>query len=278
MTLKNMQPPESAPSPERLTQFAFGFAPPLLLQTAVELQIFDLIDASPMSLAELSSRTGASVRGLRALLNALVGFEFLRKDDGGRYALAPESEAFLVRNKPAFHGDFFTFVPGMIQHWLNLKEVVKSGKPVVTINSEQEGADFFREFVKSLFNINFAPAMTLAAELKGKREVSSILDLATGSGVWGIVLAEQFRQARVTAVDFPAVLEVTKETAEKHGVADRFRFVGGDLLAVDFGAQHDVAVLGHILHTEGQERSRQLLSKVFASLVAGGTIAIAECS
>jgi O-methyltransferase/methyltransferase family protein len=271
-----MQPPKSGPSPERLTQFAFGFAPPLLLQTAVELQIFDLIDASPMSLAELSSKTGASIRGLRALLNALVGFEFLRKDDAGRYALTPESEAFLVRDKPAFRGDFFTFVPRMIQHWLNLKEVVKSGKPVVTINSEQEGAEFFREFVKSLFNINFAPATTLAAELKGKREVSSILDLATGSGVWGIVLAEQFPQARVTAVDFPAVLEITKETAEKHGVADRFRFAGGDLLAADLGAKHDVAVLGHILHSEGEERSRRLLSKVFASLVAGGTIAIAE--
>ncbi len=189
-----MQPPKSAPSPERLTQFAFGFAPPLLLQTAVELQIFDLIDASSMSLAELSSKTGASIRGLRALLNALVGFEFLRKDDSGRYALTPESEAFLVRNKPAFRGDFFTFVPGMIQHWLNLKEVVKSGKPVVTINSEQEGPEFFREFVKSLFNINFAPATTLAAELKGKREVSSILDLATGSGVWGIVLANNSRK------------------------------------------------------------------------------------
>jgi 3-hydroxy-5-methyl-1-naphthoate 3-O-methyltransferase len=68
-----MQLPKSAPSPERLTQFAFGFAPPLILQTAVELQIFDLIDASPMSLEELSSKTGASVRGLRALLS-LGGF------------------------------------------------------------------------------------------------------------------------------------------------------------------------------------------------------------
>jgi methylase of polypeptide subunit release factors len=48
----------------------------------------------------------------------------------------------------------------------------------------------------------------------------SILDLAAGSGVWGIVLAEQFPQARVTAVDFAAVLEVTKETTEKHGVSD----------------------------------------------------------
>jgi ubiquinone/menaquinone biosynthesis C-methylase UbiE len=101
--------------------------------------------------------------------------------------------------------------------------------------------------------------------------------LATGSGVWGIVLAEHFPRAGVTAVDFPAVLEVTKETAEKHGVADRFRFAGGDLLAADFGTQHDLAVLGHILHTEGEKRSRQLLSKVFASLAPGGTIAIAEC-
>ena len=68
------------------------------------------------------------------------------------------------------------------------------------------------------------------------------MDLATGSGVWGIVLAEHFPRARVTAVDFPAVLEVTKETAEKHGVADRFRFAGGDLLAADFGARHDLAM------------------------------------
>jgi hypothetical protein len=59
-------------------------------------------------------------------------------------------------------------------------------------------------------------------------------------------------------------------------VADRFRFAGGDLFAADFGGQHDLAVLGHILHTEGEERSRQLLSKVFATLAPGGTIAIAE--
>jgi O-methyltransferase len=90
------------------------------------------------------------------------------------------------------------------------------------------------------------------------------------------VLAEQFPHARVTAVDFPAVLEVTKETAERHGVADRFHFSAGDLLAADFGLQHDVAVLGHILHTEGEKRSRQLLAKVSAALAPGGTIAIAE--
>jgi ubiquinone/menaquinone biosynthesis C-methylase UbiE len=271
-----MQRPQSAPTPERLTQFAFGFAPSLLLQTAVELHIFDFIDQSPMSLEELGSRTGASLRGLRALLNALVGFEFLSKNDDGRYTLTPESETFLVRNKPAYRGDFFTFVPGMIQHWLNLKEVVKSGEPVVKANSEQEGVEFFHDFVKALFNINFAPAQTLAGALKKEREIASVLDIAAGSGVWGIVLAQHFPRAQVTAVDFSAILEVTKETAQKYGVADRFHFSAGDLLSADFGSPHDVAVLGHILHTEGEKRSRQLLPKVFTALAPGGTIAIAE--
>jgi methyltransferase family protein len=145
-----------------------------------------------MNLEELSSRMGASVRGLRALLNALFGLEFLVRNDDGRYALTPESATFLVRNKPAYRGDFFTFVPGMIQRWLNLRDSVKSGEPVVAVNSEREGVEFFREFVKSLFSINFAPANTLAAALKAKREVTSVLDVAAGSGVWGIVLAEQF--------------------------------------------------------------------------------------
>jgi len=271
-----MQVPPSPPGPERLAQFAFSFAPPLLLQTAVELQVFDFLDQSPLSLEEISSRTGASLRGLRALLNALVGFEFLARSDDGRYALTPESETFLVRSKPAYRGDFFKFVPRHIQYWLKLKDAVQSGEPVTMGDNEQEVPEFFREFVKPLFNINFAPATTLASELKTKREINNVLDLGAGSGVWGIVLARHFPEARVTAVDFPAVLEVTKQTAEKHGVADRFKFSAGDLLTADFGADYDVAILGHILHSEGEKRSRQLLAKVFNSLALGGTIAIAE--
>jgi 2-polyprenyl-3-methyl-5-hydroxy-6-metoxy-1,4-benzoquinol methylase len=271
-----MRVPPSPPIPERLTQYAFSFAPPLLLQTAVELQVFDFLDQSPLSLEEISSRTGASLRGLRALLNALVGFEFLVQNDDGRYALTSESELFLVRDKPDYRGDFFTLVPRHIQNWLKLKDAVQSGEPVRMGDTEREVPEFFRELVKPLFNINFAPATALASELKRTREVNSVLDLGAGSGVWGIVLATHFPQARVTAVDFPGVLEVTKQTAEKHGMADRFRFSAGDLLTADFSVQHDVAVLGHILHSEGENRSRQLLAKVFNSLAPSGTIAIAE--
>jgi 3-hydroxy-5-methyl-1-naphthoate 3-O-methyltransferase len=48
------------------------------------------------------------------------------------------------------------------------------------------------------------------------------------------------------------------------------------LLQADFGSNHTVATLGHILHSEGEERSRALLAKTLHALASGGTIAIAE--
>jgi len=48
------------------------------------------------------------------------------------------------------------------------------------------------------------------------------------------------------------------------------------LLQADFGDGYDVATLGHILHSEGEERSRQLLKKSLRALKPGGAIAIAE--
>src|SRR5262249_610146 len=40
--------------------------------------------------------------------------------------------------------------------------------------------------------------------------------------------------------------------------------------------RHAIAILGHILHSEGEERSRRLLRKTFDALAPGGTIVIAE--
>jgi ubiquinone/menaquinone biosynthesis C-methylase UbiE len=103
-----------------------------------------------------------------------------------------------------------------------------------------------------------------------------VLDLATGSGVWGIAVAQASPDVHVTAVDWPQVLEVTKKIATRFGVVDRFNFSPGDLLEADFGANHGLATLGHILHSEGEERSRELLKKTFQALAPGGMIAVAE--
>src|SRR5207247_8611931 len=93
---------------------------------------------------------------------------------------------------------------------------------------------------------------------KAKSDVC-LLDLAAGSGIWGIALAQKSPRVRVTAVDWAGMIPTTKRVTEKFGVRDRFDFVEGDLLQANFGNGYDIATLGHILHSEGEQRSRQLL-------------------
>jgi ubiquinone/menaquinone biosynthesis C-methylase UbiE len=266
-------------TPERIMQMAWGYVPPLVLEAAIRHHVFDVLDSGPKDIWEVQKATGASARGLTAIMDALVGLNFLSKDEQNRFALTPESSTFLVSTKPTFFG-------GMIKHcseqliprWLNLNEVVATGKPVTPVNEEKSGGEFFHEFVLDIFPMSYGAAQALAAHMNygSSGDPVRILDLAAGSGVWGIAQAQSSPRVRVTAVDWPEVIDVTKKTAAKFGLSDRFSFIEGDLLDVSFGSGHNVATLGHILHSEGETRSRKLLAKTFAALASGGTIAVQE--
>ncbi|MBM3981303.1 MAG: methyltransferase domain-containing protein [Planctomycetes bacterium] len=269
----------NALNPEKVLQYSFAYAPPLMIEAAVKLGLFDALAAGPKSADDLATETKTSVRGVRILLNGLVGLELLTHPKPGQYQLTREADAFLVRGRPAYLGGFFRHASTqLIPKWLGLTEIVRTGKPASSVNAEGDGAAFFEQFVEDIFPLSRRAAMGLADHLNLAAAPGpvSVLDLAAGSGVWGVSLSEKGANVRVTAVDWEGVLGVTKKVAARHGVADRFTFVAGDLDSADFGTGHHVATLGHILHSEGIERSKTLLKKTFAALAPGGTIAIAE--
>jgi ubiquinone/menaquinone biosynthesis C-methylase UbiE len=275
-----MASPATAPvTPERIMQFAWGYAPPLILEAAIRHHVFDTLDAGSKTISEVHTATGASERGLTAIMHALVGLGFLAEDEEARYSLTPESAAFLVSTKPGFHGGLIRHCSGqLIPKWLELNEIVATGHPTEAVNQQDSGSDFFQEFVNDIFPMSYPAAQALARHFNTPNtgEPIRVLDLAAGSGVWGIALAQSSEQAQVTAVDWPAVIPVTRNTVTRFGLADRFSFVEGDLLQTDFGSNYNLATLGHILHSEGKERSKALLAKTFQALASGGTIAISE--
>jgi 3-hydroxy-5-methyl-1-naphthoate 3-O-methyltransferase len=260
-------------------QLAWGYAPPIIIRAAVHYHIFDNLDKSEKTASELADAAGVPLRGVRAIANALVGISLLAKDAKGRYSLTPESAAFLVSGKPSFLGRLIWHTTVQIlPRWSKLEEAVEHGEPVGGVNHQEGGVEFFQQFVEDLFPLSYPAAQALAAELKLAESASpmSVLDLAAGSGVWSIALAQASPKVAVTAVDWPGVLEVTQRMTARFGVADRYTFVAGDLGLADFGRGHNVATLGHILHSEGETRSRELLKKTFGALAPGGTIAIQE--
>ncbi len=59
-----------------------------------------------------------------------------------------------------------------------------------------------------------------------------IVDLGTGSGVIAVCLAKELPKAEISAIDLSsAALRVARANAGRHGVADRIRFLHGDLFA-----------------------------------------------
>lgn len=265
-------------TPERIMQFAWGYAPPLILEAALKHGVFDALDQRAMTLDELTQVTGASKRGLAAIVNVLVGLDLLKKS-GDAYTLSADSAAFLVTGRPGYMG-------GLIRHtseqllpkWLHLNQVVATGGPVAAVNQQGDGTEFFEKFVNDIFPMSYPAAQDLAQYLRLDlmNAPVKVLDLAAGSGVWGIALAQSAPHVQVCAVDWPGVIGVTRKNAEKFGFAERFSFSEGDLQEADFGSGHHVATLGHILHSEGEARSRALLEKTFHALAPGGTISIAE--
>jgi precorrin-6B methylase 2 len=263
-------------TPQRILQMAWGFAAPLAIEAAVRHKVFDVLaERGPLDLADFVQATGASQRGLVGLADLLVGLGLLDRSNGGTYTLTPESRTFLVSGKPEFQGGLFRHMSRqLIPVWSKLGDVVATGAPATAVNQEESGSAFFEEFVADLFPMSYPAARTLAAYLHLRQ--ASVLDLAAGSGVWGISLAQSSPGVRVRAVDWPQVLPVTRSFADRFGLSDRYTFAEGDLSSADFGHDHTVAVLGHILHSEGEERSRALLQRTFDAMAPGGTIAIAE--
>src|SRR5881628_1532470 len=131
--------PKKQITSERLQQIGFAYAPPLIISAAVSNKVFDVLESGAKTIEQVSKQTGASQRGLRAIMNALVGLELLKKDRQKRYSLTPESAAFLVTGKPgSLAGMFGTIVPRLAAKWISLSDIVRNGQPVTAVNQESE--------------------------------------------------------------------------------------------------------------------------------------------
>jgi len=97
-----------------------------------------------------------------------------------------------------------------------------------------------------------------------------VLDIAAGHGMFGIMVAKRNARAEIVAVDWPAVLEVAKENAGKHGVADRYRTRPGSAFETDLGKGYDFVLLTNIFHHFDISTCEKLMRRVHGALKPGG--------
>lgn len=269
--------PEEGWTVADLLQMHLGFAPSRILTTALELNVFSHIAAGNRTVTELAGAAGTTERGMRMLLDALVGSQLLNKDSQ-EYQLTPIAAQCLVRNSPDYVGDMLD-LDRIWASWSGLTETVRTGTPFRPVERQQEAEAFFPKLIRGLHVMNREPARRTAEALGAGRDRRGlqVVDVACGSGVWSIAIAQADKQARITAQDFPGVLDSTRAFLKRDGVEDRYDFLPGNLKEVDFGIERfDLALLGNIVHSEGEISSRDLFRRIHRALRPSGRMVVID--
>jgi 2-polyprenyl-3-methyl-5-hydroxy-6-metoxy-1,4-benzoquinol methylase len=97
-----------------------------------------------------------------------------------------------------------------------------------------------------------------------------VLDLAAGHGLFGITIAQRNPKAQITALDWPNVLAVATENAEKSGVGQRHSTLAGDAFEVEFGGPYDLILVTNFFHHFDQPTCERLMRKTLSALAPGG--------
>jgi 2-polyprenyl-3-methyl-5-hydroxy-6-metoxy-1,4-benzoquinol methylase len=266
-------------TPERIFNTLTAYQQTAALRTAIEMDIFTAIGEGADQPATTAKRIGASERGVRILCDYLTIHGFLEKKNG-RYALTPESARFLDRRSPTWIGSMASFLSDEQRYkaFALLSEAVrKGGAAHHDGDNTQPHDDRWVQFAKSMAPMT-APYAAFIAKLIGAGEARpmKVLDIAAGHGMYGITIAKQDPNAQIVAVDWPAVLEVAKENAQKAGVAARYATRPGSAFETDLGTDHDYALLTNIAHHFDPPACEKLFRRVHAALKPGGKIVLLE--
>jgi 2-polyprenyl-3-methyl-5-hydroxy-6-metoxy-1,4-benzoquinol methylase len=268
------------PSPiEQIFGTFNGFHRSAALKAAVELDLFTTILAGATTPDAIAAKAGAAARGIRILCDALTVLGFLERDDAG-YRVAADYVPFLDAASPLYLGAAVRFLhnPSLIDGFARLTDAVRRGGTALTEHDALEPDNpVWVEFARAMAPLAGVTAelvaILLAAETLGPIRV---LDIAAGHGLFGIALAKRNAALEVTALDWPSVLTVAVENAEKAGVADRLRTRPGDAFTTDLGSGYDLVLVPNLIHHFDVAGCEALFRRVHAALKPGGRVVLVE--
>jgi hypothetical protein len=267
------QPTPSAPNPGLIFDTLNAYQRTAALKAGIELNVFTAIGEGVTTAKDLATRCQATERGIRILCDYLTIVGLLQKS-GSRYQLTPDSAMFLDRRSPACMASAVRFIgnPELTRSFDDLAAVVRKGSATMGEDGSF-GPDnaMWVEFARSMVPL-MAPAAEAMAGIVGaaKGEKWKVLDIAAGHGIFGVTLARHNPNAEIVAVDWPNVLAVAEENAQKAGIAGRFRKLPGSAFDVDLGTGYDLALLTNILHHFDVATCEKMLRKVRAALKPQG--------
>jgi ubiquinone/menaquinone biosynthesis C-methylase UbiE len=262
-------------SPRPLMRILGDFANSRILDATLEYDFFTHIHKGAHSADEVAREAGTDPRATRIVLDSLLAMDLVEKRNGCYY-LPPISEAFLVRGKPDYVGDFRHVALALWDGLAHLKESLKTGKPLGRMDTVTE-LSVWERLVLGIIVVAEPVAQALCDILKigSERKGIRVLDIAGGSSIFGMTILSRDPAAQVTQLDWPNINAVAKKLNRERGFEGKICFLDGEYRSTPLPSNScDLVLASNFCRFESPQGNQELFTKAYTALKPGGVLAV----
>jgi SAM-dependent methyltransferase len=260
----------------QLMQLAAGHAEARIVQTAVELRVFEAFARESRTAKAVATELSLEPAACELLLNALAALKLLNKTDE-MFSLAPSARQFLLEGSPQYLGGMIRFESALWRCWEELPQAIRSGKPARPADMYQANPDETEVFIGAMDSLVKARGDVEAlASVLDWQGVEEMLDVGAGPATYPIGLCRRFPRLRATIFDLPATLKITERRVRDADLRARIRLIAGDYRVDPIPGNYDLIFLSNIIHGENAAVNEALMRKVAGSLKPAGRLVIKD--
>lgn len=244
-----------------------------IILTGAELDIFTQIHQGTQTAEELSAKNNFDLRALTRLLDAIVVYGFLSKENG-RYQLTPNG-LLLSADHPESTLPMVLHMNELWDSWSYLTEAVVQGKNPARVPRSQKPEEATTAFIGAMHVVGRGLSQKIANSL----DLSSfhkLLDIGGASGTYTIAFLNKNPNLKSVIFDLKSVMPLAEKGIRDAGLLDRVEFYPGDFYTDEFPRGFDLALLSAIIHQNSPAQNLLLYGKIFQALEPGGTLVIRD--
>lgn len=268
--------------PVRLFYMAAGFWMSQTLFAAIQLEVFTVLEARPLSEDELVEALKLEPRPVRALLGALVSMQLMRFRSG-RYENSPLAAQWLVKGKPDYLGEAVAMLhERLYEPWGRLGRALQTNRPTSFDSTMGELFDYLEDrteeqarFITGLHAAGLLPARALARRFDFSR-FTHLADLGGGSGVYAIEVLRRFPKLKATLVERSEVCRIAQEYINAAGLGDQITTEARNIFQDPLPAGADLVLLSQVVHDFSPEENGNLFRHVHEQLPSKGMLLVSE--
>jgi SAM-dependent methyltransferase len=254
---------------------AEGFFQSSILFALLKLRIFERIDKGSKALHELAAELNARPETLSRLMNAGVVLKLLESNDGINFSIAPMCRTVLSPSAGDHYiGNWISSLDYFCVELSKLDEAVLNSGPTIVPSTHVGGdKESTRDFILGMHNYASLRGKELANFL-GTAGCKSLLDLGCGPGTYAFHLGIRNPDLDLYLLDYPEVLEITKEVQTRYSLKNSIHYLPLDALKDDIPGSYDMILVSNMLAWWAEDASRALIKRLYRSINFGGSLVI----